>query len=167
MLPEFADGGTLPAAPWLGAAFDGGNQMGKMKAHVSGDGGAGAGKIEFASQFIGQQEEIKGLAVGQAGGQEIMGGLGPGGFVVATGGHWCKSGPVTEPLMSQPIELGRADMQALRRRQGVESAVIEGGQDFLNEDGRDAMNELFFMADENRVKPPSPESFSHWTFVEQ
>jgi len=144
VLPEFADGGALPASPGFGAAFQGGDQVGKPLSHVGGHGSAGAVKIEFASQFIGQQGEIKGLAVGQAGGQEIMGGLGPGGFVVATGGHRCKPGLVTEPLMPQPIELGRADMQALRRRQGVELAVIEGGQDFLDEDRRNTMNELFF-----------------------
>jgi len=115
-----------------------------MLSHVSGDGGAGAVEIEFASQFIGQQGEIKGLAVGQASGQEIMGDLGPGGFVVATGGPGCKPGLVTEPLMSQPIELGWADVQTLRRRQSVELAAIESGQDFLNEEWRDTMNKLFF-----------------------
>jgi len=127
VLPEFADGGTLPAAAGFGAAFQGGDQVGKMLSHVGGDSGAGAVEIEFASQFIGQQGEIKGLAVGQAGGQEITGSLGPGGFVVATRGHRCKPGPVTEPLMSEPIELGRADVQALRRRQRVELSAIEGG----------------------------------------
>jgi hypothetical protein len=38
--------------------------------------------------------------VGQAGGQEFMGGLGPGGFVVTARGHRYKPGLVTEPAMS-------------------------------------------------------------------
>ncbi len=74
MLKEFADGGTLSAAPGFGATFQGGDQVGKVLADV---GGAGAVEIELASQFIGQQGEIKRLAVGQAVGREIMGGGGP------------------------------------------------------------------------------------------
>ena len=57
-------------------------------------------------------------------------------------------------------------MQALGRRQSVELAAIEGSQDILNKERRDTMNELFFMADKNRVQPSSPESFSHWALVE-
>lgn len=51
-----------------------------------------------------------------------MGGLWPEGLVIATGGRGRKSGFVTEPLVSQPIELSGADVQALRGPQGVELA---------------------------------------------
>jgi hypothetical protein len=47
--------------------------------------------------------------------------------------------------MAQPIELGWADVQALCRRQSVELASIESGQNFLNEEWRNTMNELFFL----------------------
>lgn len=106
MLPEFADGGALPAAAGFGAAFEGWNQERKLLPDVSGHGGAGPMEVEFASQFIGQQGKIKRAAVRQEGGQEIVSGLGPGFFVVAAGSNGRKSGLVTKPLMAQPIELG-------------------------------------------------------------
>ena len=57
--------------------------MGKMLADVGGDGGAGAMEVVAASQFVGQQSEIKRLTVRQKFFEEIVGGLGPRSFVVA------------------------------------------------------------------------------------
>ena len=65
VLPEFADGGALPAAAGFGARLLGGNQLGEMEAHIVGHGGAGTMESKAAGQFIGEQGEVEGLAVGQ------------------------------------------------------------------------------------------------------
>ena len=75
-------------------------------------------------------------------GQELVGGLGPGGFVIAAGRLGGKSGLVLEPLVAQAVELGGADVQALGGGQRIQLAGVEGGEDFLNVEGRDAMSEL-------------------------
>lgn len=115
MLPEFPDGSALPAAAGFGAALEGRNELGKMLADISGHCGAGAVEVELAFQFIGQEGEIKRLAVRQAGGQKVVGSLRPGSLVVAARGGGRKARLITEPLMAQPIELSRTDVQALRR----------------------------------------------------
>jgi len=86
VLPKFAGGRALPAAPRLGAAFERGHALRKMLAHVSGDGGRGTDEVELAGQLIGQEREVERSAVRQDARQELLGGRGPGGFVVAAGG---------------------------------------------------------------------------------
>lgn len=168
VLPEFADGGALPAATGFGAAFGCGDQVGKVLPDIGGDGGAGAMEAKLTGQFIDQQGEVEWLAIRQKSGQKIVGGLRPARFVIATGGCGRESGLVTEPLMAKPVELGRTDVQTLCGREGVELAGVEGGQNFLDVESRNTMDELFFfMEGEDRVLPPSPESFSHWTLVEK
>ncbi len=155
MLPEFADGRALPAAARLGAAFGGGNQMGKVLSDIGGDGGAGAMKVKLTGQFIGQQREVEGLAVRQKGSQKIVGGLRPVNFVVAAGGSGREASFVTEPLMAQSVELGRTEAQTLCGRERVELARVEGGQNFLNVESWNTMGELFFfMEGETRVFSP-------------
>jgi len=58
VLPEFPDGGALPASARLGAGFELRNQVREVLAHVSGHHGPGALELESARQFIGQQGEV-------------------------------------------------------------------------------------------------------------
>lgn len=160
VLPEIANGSTLPAAAGFGAAFGGWNQEREVLANISGHCGAGAMEIEFAGQFIGQQGEIKRAAVWQEGGKESVCILGPGFLVVAARSRGGKPGLVTEPLMAQPIELGGTDMQTFRSRACIELAGIKGGQNFLNEQRRNAMSKLFlFIASQNMVDPQAQKVF--------
>jgi len=48
VLPEFADGGGLPAAAGLGAGLLWSGELGKVLVNVSGDGGARAVEVEAA-----------------------------------------------------------------------------------------------------------------------
>lgn len=168
MLPEFADGRALPAPAGFGTAFGCGHPVGKVLSNISGDGGAGATKIKLASQFIGQQREVQGLAVWQKTGQEIVGGLRPRCFVVAARGSGREAGFVTEPLMAKPVKLGRTEVEALRRRERVELAGVEGGQNLLHVESWHAVEQLFFSW-KGRIEccPQARKSFSHWTLVEK
>lgn len=160
VLPQIADRGALPAAARFGAAFGGWNQEREVLADISGHRGAGAMEIEFAGQFIGQQGEVKRVAVRQEGSEEIVSGLGPGFLVVAARNLGSKSGLLTEPLMAQPIELSGADVQTFCGRVRVELAGIKGGQNFLNEQRRNAMSKLFlFIAGQNMVDPQTQKVF--------
>lgn len=58
MLPKLSDGGTLPAAPRLGAGLELRNQLREVLAHISGHHGPGTLELETTRQFIGQQGEI-------------------------------------------------------------------------------------------------------------
>jgi len=160
VLPEFADGGALPAASGFGAAFERGHQLGEVLADIGGHGGAGAKKVELAGQFVGQEREVQRLAVGQTAGQEILCRLRPGSLVIAPGRLGREGGLVVEPLVAQAVELSGADMQALGGGQRVELAGVEGGQNFLNVKSWNTVDELFFfMAGEDRVLPPKPGKF--------
>jgi len=53
-----------------------------------------------AGQFIGQESEIKRLAMRQELRKKIVSGLGPSCFVVATGGGQFEPRAVSEPLMA-------------------------------------------------------------------
>jgi hypothetical protein len=46
--------------------------------------------------------------------------------------------------MAQTIQLGRAKVQTLGSTERIDLAGVEGGQNFLNVQGGDAMNELLF-----------------------
>ena len=70
VLPEFADGGALPAAAGFGAAFGRGQHMREVLPDVGSHGGTGAAEVEAAGQFVGQEGEVEGLTVGQEIGQE-------------------------------------------------------------------------------------------------
>jgi hypothetical protein len=142
MLPEFADGRALPAAAGLGATFERGPPLGKVLAHVSGDGGRGAGEVKLAGQLVRQEREVERLAVGQDAGQEIMGGGWPGCFMIAAGRLGGESGFVAQPVVAEAVELGGTDVQPLRGGQCVELTCVEGGQDFLDIEGRNAMGQL-------------------------
>lgn len=144
MLPEFADGSSLPAAAGFGAAFGRGDLQGKVLADISGDGRAGSLEVMATGQFVGQQGEIKWLTMGQERLEKIVNGLGPGSFVVAAGSSQVEAGTVLEPLMAQLIEAGGTDHQPLGGGEGVECASIEGGEDFLNIEGGSAVSELLF-----------------------
>ena len=82
--------------------------------------------------------------MGQKGGQEIVGGLRPVCFVIATGGCGREPRFVTEPLMAEPVQLGWTDAQTLCGRERVELAGVEGVQNFLNVESGNTMDELFF-----------------------
>ena len=142
-MPELTDGRALPAAPRLGAAFWRRHQGWEMLADIGSDGGAGAMEIEALGQLIGQERKVQRLGVGQTGSQEIVGGLRPRSFVIAAGRQEGKAGFVAQPAVPEPIELRWADMDALSGGQSVELAGVEGGEDFLNVQRRNAMSELF------------------------
>ena len=142
VLPEFADGPGLPAAAGFGAAFGCGNLLGEVLTDVGGDGGAGAVEVMAAGQFIGQEGEVERLAMRQEGLQEIVGGRWPRVSVIAAGGAGLKAVTVQEPLVAQLIEPGGADQEPLSGGRGVEGAVVEGGQDFPDEEGGDTVSEL-------------------------
>ncbi len=143
MLPEFTQGGTLPAATGFGAMFGSGQSLGKVLANIGGDGGAGAVKVKAAGQFIGQEGEIEGLAVGQELGQEGVGRGRPIRAMVAAGGGQTEGVLVEQPLMAQFVEPGAADHQPLGGGGRVELTRVEGGEDFLDIEELDPMSELF------------------------
>jgi hypothetical protein len=144
VLPEFADGGALPAAAGFGAAFWCGKGVGKVLADVGGDGGARAMELETPGQFVGEEGKVERLAVGQEVRQEGMSGRGPLGTMVAARGLEGEGALVSEPVMAQFVEAGAADHKALRGDAGIELAGIEGGEDFLGVEGGDAVSELLF-----------------------
>lgn len=164
MLPEFADGAGLPAAARFGAAFGRWHLLWKMLADVGRDGGAGTMEVVAAGQFVGQQGEIERLTVRQEFFEKIMSGLGPGSFMIAAGGGEFEGGSVLQPLMTQFIEAGRTDQKPLGSRQGVERAVVESGEDFLDVECGNAVSELWFFigarVGNGRPAPQAPESLS-------
>ena len=132
VLPEFADGGALPAAARFGAGRLWSDEGREVLADVGGDGRAGAGEAETAVQFVGQEGEVERLAVGQTAGEEIAGGLRPRGVVVAAGGLREERAVVLQPLVAQLVETSRSDVQSLGGGEGIESAVVESCDDFLD-----------------------------------
>ena len=144
VLPEFTEGGGLPAATGFGAGPLSGHELGEVRADISGHGGAGAVEVEAAGQFVGQQGEVERLAVGQEVGQEIVGRRRPRGVVVAARRLRLEGPVVLQPLMAELVKTGRAQMQSLGGGAGIELAVVEGRQDFLDIERRDAMGELGF-----------------------
>ena len=118
--------------------------MGEMLTDVGSDGGAGAMEVMAAGQFVGQQSEIEGPTVRQELLEEIVSSLGPGCFVVAARGVELEDRPVLQPLVAQFIKARRTDHEPLGGGEGVECAVVEGGQDFLDEERGNAVSELLF-----------------------
>jgi hypothetical protein len=134
VLPEFADGARLPAAAGFGAAFGRGHMLGEVLADVGGHCGTGAVKVMATGQFVSQEGEVQRLAMGQEPFEEIVDGRWPGVAVIAAGGGGLKTVAILQPLMAQLIEPGGADQEALGSGGGVEGAVVEGGQDFPDEE---------------------------------
>jgi hypothetical protein len=144
VLPKFADGTGLPAAARFGSPFGRGNLLGEVLADVGGDGGAGAVEVVAACQFVREKGEVERLAVREELPEELMNGLGPCRSVVAARGVELEAGAVVQPLVAQLIQAGGADQQPLGGGGSVEGAVIEGGEDFLNEEGGNTVCELLF-----------------------
>ena len=140
MLPEFAYGGSLPAAAGLGTRSLGSDVLGEMLADIIGHGGAGAMETEALGQFVGQQGEVERLTVRQKFGQELVGGGRPGGVVVAAGGLRLEGTVVLQPLMAQLVKPSQAQVEPLGGRAGIKAAVVEGGQDFLDVERRNAVS---------------------------
>jgi len=65
VLPEFADGGALPAAAGFGTRLLGGNQSGEMAAHIIGDGGAGALKPKRRASSSESKAKLRGWQWGR------------------------------------------------------------------------------------------------------
>jgi len=106
MLPEFTDGGALPAASGFGTGFGHWRRVGEVLAHVGSHCGAGAMEVEALGEFVSQHCKIQGLTVRQNACQEIIGLLGPRGFVITAGGPGDEGGLLGEPPVTQTIELG-------------------------------------------------------------
>jgi len=100
VLPEFTQGGGLPAAAGLGPRVLRGDRLREMLADIIGHGGAGAVEIEALGQFVGQQGEVEWLTVRQKFGQKLVGGGRPGGVVVAPRGLRLEGAVVLQPLMA-------------------------------------------------------------------
>ena len=149
MLPEFADGGALPAAAGFGTRVLGGNQIGEMEAHIMGHGGAGTMEVKSSGQFIGEQGEVERLAVGQDV-LEVSDSLGGPEAAAGAAGRFGLEGLfVGQPAMAEAIELCRADHQSLSGGGGIQLTEIESGQDVLDKEGGNTVNKLlfFFIAD--------------------
>ena len=80
--------------------------------------------------------------MGQEGFEEIVDVRRPRIPVIASGGSGLKAVAVLEPLMAQLIEPGGADQEPLGGGGGVERAVVEGGQDFPDEECGGPVSEL-------------------------
>lgn len=149
VLPEFADGDGLPAATGFGAAIWGGDLLREVLADVGGDRRTGAMEVEAAGQFVGQQGEIQGLAVRQELPEKVLSGGWPGCFVVAARRGRLEALAVLKPLVAQLIETRGTDHEPLGGSDGVQGAVIEGGENFPDVEVGDAVSELmFFIAPE-------------------
>ncbi len=171
MLPKFADGPGLPAPPRFGAWLGRADSLGKMLPNVGGHGRPGAVEVQAAGQFVGQQSKVQRLAVRQELSQEVVGGWGPGVFVGAPGATGMKRCAISEPLVAQLIEPGGTDHEPLSGGQGIQTTVVEGGQDFLNVERRKAMSPLLFFMVANLTHwgrcPKTPEGFRFGTRVER
>jgi hypothetical protein len=132
VLPEFANGGALPAAARLGAAFERGHQRWELLPDIGGHGSAGTLETEPAFQFIGQQGKIQGLAVRQYLSQEQAGLVRPVRTVIPTGVAELKAFLVQQPLMTQFIEACLPNHQSFGSRGSIHLASVEGREDFLN-----------------------------------
>lgn len=142
VLPELADVGALPAAAGLGAGRLRGDVLGEVLLDVVGDSRPGAVEVQTASQFVGQEGEVEGLAVREDVGQEVVRRLRPRGVVIAAGRLRDEAGLVREPLMTQFIEPGASDQEAFGGGVGVELAGVEGCEDLLDVERRGAPGEL-------------------------
>lgn len=171
VLPEFADGGALPAATGFGPAFGRGASLGEVLADIGGKGGPGTMEVQTAGQLVGQQGEVEGLAVGQKVDQEAVGCGGPVGMMIPAGGLESEVVLVAKPLMAQFVEASAADHQALGGGGGVELAGIEGGQDLLDVERLDPVNQLFlFIGWEGSPRgrgPQTPEVYRMGALVER
>ncbi len=126
MLPEFADGCALPAAARFWSRIRRRNQVRNVLADIGRHDRAGAMKVKLPGQFIRHQGEVQRLAMGEKSGQEITSGLGPGRFMIAAGGFGGIAVFMAKPLVTEPVELGQTDMQALGSRRTVELTAIKG-----------------------------------------
>ena len=68
--------------------------------------------------------------------------------------------------MAQLVKPGRTEVKSLGGGEGIQPTVVEGGEDFLDVERRNAAGQLFFfmesVANELRALPPSPRSLSLW-----
>jgi hypothetical protein len=166
VLPEFADVGALPAAAGLGAGRLRGDVLGEVLLDVMGDGRARTVEVQAASQFVGQEGVVEGLAVREDVGEEIVSGLRPGGVVIAAGRLGGEAGLVGEPPMAQFVEAGAADQQAFGGGVGIELAGVESLEDLLDVERRGTPSELFLFISAGVWGEPAwgsrQGSFSRW-----
>ena len=132
VLPEFTNGGALPATTRFWATFKGGHQLRELLPDVGGHGGTGAPKPVPAFEFISQEGEIQRLAMRQYLSQELAGWGRPIGTMISAGGSQRKAFLVPQPLMTQTIEPTAPDHQSFRRRICIQQPGVEGGEDFLD-----------------------------------
>jgi hypothetical protein len=97
-------------------------------------------EIEALGQFVGHQGKVERLTVRQKFGQKLVGGGRPRGVVVASWGLRLEGTVVLQPLMTQLVKTSQAEVEPLGGRAGIQVAVVEGGQDFLNVEWRDAVS---------------------------
>jgi hypothetical protein len=95
--------------------------------------------VEAASQFVGQQGKVERLAVRQEFGQKIVGGGRPRGVMVAARELRLEGTAALQPLMAQLVKPGRAEVKPLGGGEGIQPTVVEGGEDFLDVERRNAV----------------------------
>ena len=143
VLPEFTDVGALPAPALarLGSAVF--EEIGKVSTQVAGDCATRAVKSKAPSEFVGDQSAVERLAVWNKGSEEIEDIQGPRLAMVASGGLWDKTGALLPPLGAELVEPSASDAEMLLSGQGVDLAVIEGGENFPHHLGRNTMSDLW------------------------
>ena len=107
---------------------------------------------------------------GQELGQEVVSGWGPGFFVGTPGAAGQEARAILQPLVAQLIEPGWTDHEPLSGGEGIQGAVVEGGQDFLDVEGRNAVSQLLFFMAASLAPwgrcPQTPEVFRFGTRIE-
>ena len=110
-----------------------------MLTNISGHGGTGAFEAKTAFQFIGQECEIEGLAVGQDVRQEAMSLVGPIWAVVASRSSGLDMLLIREPLVAQFIEAALFDHQPFGGGISIQQAAVKGREDLLDKQQRSAL----------------------------
>ena len=136
MLPEFSNGGALPAAAGFWTGPQGRDPIWKLLSNVSGDRGPGSFEVKATFQFVGQQREIQRLTMRQDLGQKAMGWQRPCGLVISTGSFEFETILVAQPLVTQFVEPAAPDHEPLGSSVCIQLAGVERAEDFPDKERR-------------------------------
>ena len=136
MLPEFSNGGALPAAAGFWTGPQRRDPIWKLLSNVSGDRGPGSFEVKATFQFVGQQREIQRLTMRQDLGQKAMGWQRPCGLVISTGSFEFETILVAQPLVTQFVEPAAPDHEPLGSSVCIQLAGVERAEDFPDKERR-------------------------------
>ena len=156
VLPEFADLGALPAAAlarFWEAVFE---EMRKVSGQVAGDGGTRAIKSKAPAELVGDQGAVERLAVGNKSLEEMADIVGPRLAMIAAGRAWKKAAGLRAPMSAELVEPGAADAETMLSGLGVDLALLEGGENFPHDLGRNTMGDLTLF-----IRPSYPPEACH------